>query len=292
MRQRHGPISLRGRSGVVELDERERDRAGRLLGYLRLDGQTVTLNETLLAEGFALPLTVGPNTAYADDFRAAARAAQLASRGIWSACDVADTPTVATDYPLGEVPSLRADGPAIRLLLGTARDEDGRHLRIGVEARGDDGLGEIVVRGDRDDDPAFSATRVVPCAGLLACTDTWVARPAGAGSYQLNARVTAKNGQSADASVGLNVVGRWQSIAASAAQVRARAVESPPTETSSSVTPDPAGACPDGYPVKGLPADQSGERRFLLADDPGHGTARPERCFRDPDAATAAGYIR
>jgi hypothetical protein len=125
-----------------------------LLGYFHLEGQPVSLNQQLLADGLVVPLSVGSNTSYSDDFRASARAAQLSSKGIWSACDVSDLPTVATAYPLDETPSLWATEPAARLLIGTERDEDGMVLTVTVEGRGASGLSEIVVAGDRPDDAA------------------------------------------------------------------------------------------------------------------------------------------
>lgn len=281
------------RSGVLELDTHDRDRAGRLLGYLHLDGQQMSLNRQLLAEGFALPLSVGSNTGYSDDFRAAARAAQLSSKGIWSACDVADLPTVATAYPLDETPELWAAAPAIRLLLGTERDEDGTVLTVTVEARGAGGLGEVVVRGDRPDDAAFSNERTIICGGQTACTDSWTARPRGLGTYQLLARATAADGQVAETQAGLRVVGRWQTIAARAAQVRQRATEvNPAAAPASTPTAGAPASCPSGFPVKAQPVAQDGVRRYLLPADPGYTEAVPQGCFQTEDEARAAGWTR
>jgi micrococcal nuclease len=283
------------RAGIAELDTRERDRAGRLLGYLHLEGQTVSLNQQLLAEGLVTPLSVGSNTTYSDDFRAAARAAQLSSKGIWSACDVADLPTVATAYPLDETPVLWATEPAVRLLLGTERDEDGTVLTVTVEARGGAGLSEIVVAGDRPDDAAFSNERTVTCAGHTSCTDTWTARPRGLGTYQLQARATAADGQTADTQAGLRIVGRWQMIAARAAQVRQRATEVNPAAPASptpAVPPGQPAACSSGFPVKALAADSTGARRYLLPSDAGYADAVPQGCFQTEDEARAAGWTR
>ena len=283
------------RAGVVELDSRERDQAGRLLGYLHIEGQTVSLNQQLLAEGLVVPLSVGSNTSYSDDFRAAARAAQLSSKGIWSACDVAGLPTVATAYPLDETPSLWATEPAVRLLIGTERDEDGTVLTVTVEARGAGGLREIVVTGDRPDDAAFSHERTISCGGQSACTDSWTARPRGLGSYQLHARATAADGQMADAQAGLRVVGRWQMIAARAAQVRQRATEVSSSQSASPTPAVPAGqptACSSGFPVKALAADASGVHRYLLPADAGYADAVPQGCFQTEDEAQATGSTR
>lgn len=63
-----------------------RDDYGRLLAYVfrRTDG--VFVNEAIVAGGYARPLTIAPNDAYADRFVAAARAADAAGLGLWSAC--------------------------------------------------------------------------------------------------------------------------------------------------------------------------------------------------------------
>ena len=63
----------------------ERDRYGRFLAYVYLpDGRM--LNEVLVEEGYAQPLTIPPNVEFADAFRRAARAAQQAGIGLWRAC--------------------------------------------------------------------------------------------------------------------------------------------------------------------------------------------------------------
>jgi micrococcal nuclease len=60
----------------------ERDRYGRVLAYVWLrDGRF--LNRLLLARGFAQPLTIPPNTEYADRFTAVARLARRGGQGLW-----------------------------------------------------------------------------------------------------------------------------------------------------------------------------------------------------------------
>ena len=80
--QRLLPLGTRVRYRVgVE----ERDRYGRLLAYVWLaDGRM--LNRLLVEQGYAQPLTIPPNVDFADVFRAAARAARQAGRGLWRAC--------------------------------------------------------------------------------------------------------------------------------------------------------------------------------------------------------------
>ena len=66
----------------------ERDRYGRLLAYVWLrDGRF--LNRMLVARGYAQPLTIPPNVEYADRFRADARTARGARRGLWGSAGCA-----------------------------------------------------------------------------------------------------------------------------------------------------------------------------------------------------------
>jgi len=69
----------------LERDVEARDRYGRLLAYIYLtDGTFVNL--AIVREGFANVLTIPPNVTHADQFVAAARAAQAADAGLWSGC--------------------------------------------------------------------------------------------------------------------------------------------------------------------------------------------------------------
>jgi hypothetical protein len=203
---------------------------------------------------------------------------------------VADAPTVATGYPLAESPTLGADEPAVRLVVGTERDDGGRQLTVLVEARADAGLRSIVVSADRADDPAFSTPQEIPCDDQAVCRATWKARPRGLGTYHLSARAVAADERTADANVGLRVVGRWQTVAAQAAQIRAQAVASPAPHAEDAAAPAMDGACPDTHPVKGLQADAGGGRRYVLPDDDGYDAALTAICYTSEDAATAAGF--
>jgi micrococcal nuclease len=60
-----------------------RDRYGRALAYVWLaDGRFFNL--MLVERGYATPLTIPPNVDYADRFRASARQARGAGRGLWA----------------------------------------------------------------------------------------------------------------------------------------------------------------------------------------------------------------
>jgi micrococcal nuclease len=70
----------------MERDAEARDRYGRLLAYVYRAGDGTFVNLALATEGFAHPLTIAPNVAYADRFAAAIADARAAGRGLWSAC--------------------------------------------------------------------------------------------------------------------------------------------------------------------------------------------------------------
>jgi micrococcal nuclease len=70
----------------LERDVEARDRYGRLLAYVYRRADGLFVNLALAEGGFAQPLTIPPNVAYADRFAAAAAEARTAGRGLWAAC--------------------------------------------------------------------------------------------------------------------------------------------------------------------------------------------------------------
>jgi micrococcal nuclease len=74
----------------LERDVVGRDDYGRLLGYVHLadaSGPTDTfVNREIVARGYAVPLTIEPNTTYAGEFAAAAHRAEADGLGLWAAC--------------------------------------------------------------------------------------------------------------------------------------------------------------------------------------------------------------
>jgi micrococcal nuclease len=64
----------------------ERDRYGRLLAYVYRADDGTFVNLALAQEGYAQPLTIPPNVAYASQFSAAAAGARTAGRGLWGTC--------------------------------------------------------------------------------------------------------------------------------------------------------------------------------------------------------------
>ena len=77
---------VEGRAVRLEYDVERTDRYGRLLAYVYVrlaDGAEVMVNERLVAEGMAQPMTIPPNVRYAERFRALAEEARRARRGLW-----------------------------------------------------------------------------------------------------------------------------------------------------------------------------------------------------------------
>jgi len=70
-----------GREVALIADESDRDRYGRLLRYVELDG--VDVGAELVRAGLALARRYPPDTARADDYDAAQRAAEDAGAGMW-----------------------------------------------------------------------------------------------------------------------------------------------------------------------------------------------------------------
>lgn len=79
---------LTGKRVQLEFDVEQRDRYGRLLGYIWLDG--VMFNETLIKEGYAQLSTFPPNVKYVERFKAAQTEARNAKKGLWGITDTTD----------------------------------------------------------------------------------------------------------------------------------------------------------------------------------------------------------
>jgi micrococcal nuclease len=70
----------------LERDVVGRDDYGRLLAYVYPHDDAVSVNETILRQGYATPLRIPPNEALAATFVAAAGAANAEGLGLWAAC--------------------------------------------------------------------------------------------------------------------------------------------------------------------------------------------------------------
>jgi micrococcal nuclease len=67
-------------------DSEERDRYGRLLAYVYRARDNLFVNARLVTGGYAVPLTIPPNVAHAEEFRTLAATARRKGRGLWSSC--------------------------------------------------------------------------------------------------------------------------------------------------------------------------------------------------------------
>lgn len=70
-----------GSTAAVEVDVQPRDRYGRLLAHLHVDGTWV--NRALVRRGYAVPLVYPPNVLRVEAVRAAADSARTERRGLW-----------------------------------------------------------------------------------------------------------------------------------------------------------------------------------------------------------------
>jgi micrococcal nuclease len=73
---------LEGKAVTLEMDAQERDKYGRLLAYVYLDGKM--LNQTLLSEGHAKLATFPPNVRYVDEFTELQEKAREKGAGLWA----------------------------------------------------------------------------------------------------------------------------------------------------------------------------------------------------------------
>ena len=76
--------TLVGRKDVeLRFDVERRDRYGRLLAYVHIDG--IFVNTEMVRLGWARPLTVPPNVRHAEEIARLAQQARRQQKGIWSA---------------------------------------------------------------------------------------------------------------------------------------------------------------------------------------------------------------
>ncbi len=74
---------LQGRSVRLEFDIEKRDKYGRLLAYVYRVDDGLFVNEEIIRQGYAYPMTIPPNIRHADGFRKLFRQARKAGRGLW-----------------------------------------------------------------------------------------------------------------------------------------------------------------------------------------------------------------
>ena len=73
---------LEDQAVTLEYDVQERDKYGRILAYVYLDGEMI--NKTLLEEGHAKVATYPPNVKYTKDFTAIQEKAREEKKGVWA----------------------------------------------------------------------------------------------------------------------------------------------------------------------------------------------------------------
>ena len=71
---------------LVQRDVEARDPYGRLLGYVYRTSDNLFVNQDLIINGFARPLSIAPNTAFASEFATLAQTAQNSKIGLWGEC--------------------------------------------------------------------------------------------------------------------------------------------------------------------------------------------------------------
>lgn len=93
---------LSGKSVTLEMDVQERDKYGRILAYVYLDG--VMVNKTLLSAGMAQVSTYPPNVKYVEDFKALEKIARDGNVGLWGDINSEDTPETEEPKPVDPKP--------------------------------------------------------------------------------------------------------------------------------------------------------------------------------------------
>jgi micrococcal nuclease len=79
---------LEGRTVRLQFDRERRDRYGRLLAYVHVDGRR--FNDELLAGGYARLLVIPPNGRHGRVMLDEVLGARSAGRGLWGACGPGD----------------------------------------------------------------------------------------------------------------------------------------------------------------------------------------------------------
>lgn len=76
----------KGTEVALVRDVEARDKYGRLLAYVYRLSDNLFVNQELVAGGWAVPLSIEPNTAHESLFAAAATSAEAADLGLWGRC--------------------------------------------------------------------------------------------------------------------------------------------------------------------------------------------------------------
>lgn len=82
-KQRNDALVL-GRTVTLKKDTEDKDRYGRTLRFVEVNG--IDVNLTLVSEGYARRIFVAPNVGMQDALRAAEENAKITGAGLWGAC--------------------------------------------------------------------------------------------------------------------------------------------------------------------------------------------------------------
>lgn len=90
---------LTGKTITAFTDTEDKDKYGRLLRYVFVDGETRMFNEELIAEGYANVMTVPPNVMYAKSFVKLEREARSQKKGLWADEYASPSPSAVKSTP-------------------------------------------------------------------------------------------------------------------------------------------------------------------------------------------------
>ncbi|SHI74505.1 Endonuclease YncB, thermonuclease family [Geosporobacter subterraneus DSM 17957] len=107
---------LEGKEIELEFDVQERDKYGRLLAYVWINGKMY--NKTLLEEGYAKVATFPPNVKYVEDFKALQTVARDGNKGLWAYEEKATEPTAPSQSTQPTAPSTSETGNVLKVKAG------------------------------------------------------------------------------------------------------------------------------------------------------------------------------
>lgn len=139
-------------------DVQRLDPFGRTLAYVYKVSDGVFVNAAVAGNGFAQQLTVPPNVAHAEEFRAAVARARTANLGLWHGCLAPATTTTAPPAPLAAVPTTRVTVARPAPTTTAAPSAAGCHPSYAgacVQA----GVSDVDCAGGTGDGPAYVSTR-------------------------------------------------------------------------------------------------------------------------------------
>lgn len=97
--RRLGELLPPGTPIVVERDVESRDVYGRLLAHVKRHADGISVNLTMLAEGYAVTLVIEPNVANSTVYASAERTARDLRLGLWAECGGGHEPLAGSVTP-------------------------------------------------------------------------------------------------------------------------------------------------------------------------------------------------